>query len=589
VQERLGQGVAIMQPNPAEAIPGIPSAVAGAVPGTAAFDFAAASLMTAMPGFDPAAWAGIAFPSLLPASTPDLGQQLREIQAAMTAKGEEKKTDKVDRKKAPTCPPGGEVIRLRGLPFSAGNSEVAQFLHEYGVRETNVTMCITESGRADGHAWVVFDSRDVALKAMKEKQRQTIGGRFIELMTWRDHSKEKAPVAITQKVYHGVLKHFDAQRKCGYIFSGDVESDVGRMDVYAFKDVLERGKAGVGDTLAFPLHWSPKGQPQASSPLIRIASATSYAHVGPFKLLGPGPNGRQGGMIESQDIIAVFGRGAYVSPALAATLTPGSLVAFNAYLTTMPSAFAKPPLDGANVVVVSRAMMVDPSFAPPGPDLDSTKTAPGFEMKVDKGAVGAGEAKLDSMLNGIAASAAPDASAEVCRFFAKAGWCKFGNSCRHAHVNGTGGAPSAAQMGMNPPPPPPPMGGCPQMGMLQTMGGPQMGVNPHPPPPPNGIPAPPPPPPPHPQMGMPQNSMCGPLQMGMGMPPNSMNPQQMGMGMMPNGMSMGPLPGGMGGAMSMIMPQNGMGPAHMGMGSPQSGMAPPLMGINPPPPPPPPN
>ena len=39
---------------------------------------------------------------------------------------------------------------------------------------------------------------------------------------------------------------------------------------FVWKDLLERGKASVGDALAFPLHWSPKGQPQASSPLIRV-------------------------------------------------------------------------------------------------------------------------------------------------------------------------------------------------------------------------------------------------------------------------------------------------------------------------------
>ena len=103
------------------------------------------------------------------------------------------------------------------------------------------------------------------------------------------------PVKL-RKVYTGILKHFDAQRKCGYIHSPDAEvtngvcsqsqepqqivlssafmcflhqADIGKQDIYAFKDVLERGKACVGDTLAFPLHWSPKGQPQASSPLIR--------------------------------------------------------------------------------------------------------------------------------------------------------------------------------------------------------------------------------------------------------------------------------------------------------------------------------
>ncbi len=49
-----------------------------------------------------------------------------------------------------------------------------------------------------------------------------------------------------------------------------------RWFVFCFglgKDLLERGKASVGDSLSFPLHWSPKGQPQASAPLIRVLEA----------------------------------------------------------------------------------------------------------------------------------------------------------------------------------------------------------------------------------------------------------------------------------------------------------------------------
>eukprot|EP00439_Symbiodinium_sp_Y106_P038839 s3666_g4.t1 len=396
-------------PQPAPDIPGIPSALTQAMPGTAAFDMAA-SLMSAMPGFDASAWAGIAFPSfaLPPASAPDLSQQLKEAQAMVVDRSKDKDSkgergDKVDRKKAPLAPQGGDVLRLRGLPWSAGPPEVAQFLHEYGVSERDVTMCVTESGRQDGHAWVVFQSREVAKKAMQdafiffaalsgslaEKQRQTIGGRFIELFQWKDHSKEKSTVANTTrlnerppsplKVYTGILKHFDAQRKCGYIHSQDAEADIGKQDIYAFKDVLERGKACVGDTLAFPLHWSPKGQPQASSPLIRISAKSSYAHTGNFKLLPADMSGRQAGLIECAEVNQVFGRTVYVSPSLAVTLTTGTFVAFNCYLASMPAAFARAPLDGSNVPVCSQAIMVETSFVSPGPELNETKTAEGFD------------------------------------------------------------------------------------------------------------------------------------------------------------------------------------------------------------------
>lgn len=353
------------------------------------------------------------------------------------SKGE--RGDKVDRKKAPLAPQGGDVLRLRGLPWSAGPPEVAQFLHEYGVSERDVTMCVTESGRQDGHAWVVFQSREVAKKAMQEKQRQTIGGRFIELFQWKDHSKEKSTVANTTKVYTGILKHFDAQRKCGYIHSQDAEADIGKQDIYAFKDVLERGKACVGDTLAFPLHWSPKGQPQASSPLIRISAKSSYAHTGNFKLLPADMSGRQAGLIECAEVNQVFGRTVYVSPSLAVTLTTGTFVAFNCYLASMPAAFARAPLDGSNVPVCSQAIMVETSFVSPGPELNETKTAEGFDR--NPGMRDAGVPK------------------EICGFFQKSGWCRYGDSCKHAHL------PVAPAL---PPPlfaqrPPPSLGPCPGM------------------------------------------------------------------------------------------------------------------------------
>ncbi|CAE7356439.1 unnamed protein product [Symbiodinium pilosum] len=284
------------------------------------------------------------------------------------------------------------------------------------------------------------------------------------------------PVKL-RKVYTGILKHFDAQRKCGYIHSPDAEvtngADIGKQDIYAFKDVLERGKACVGDTLAFPLHWSPKGQPQASSPLIRISARKSYAHTGNFRLSPADMSGRQAGMIECAEVNQVFGRTVYVGPSLAATLTPGTFVAFNCYLMSLPAAFARAPLDGTNVPVCSHAIMVETNFISPGPELNETKTAEGFDRNP-----------------GIRDLVSADADGEVCRFFVQAGWCKYGDSCRHKHVQGGKGAAAPREicaffqksgwcrfgdackhahvLGSAPPPPPPmaPCGPGPNMGQV---------------------------------------------------------------------------------------------------------------------------
>eukprot|EP00933_Yihiella_yeosuensis_P046161 TRINITY_DN41644_c0_g1_i1.p1 TRINITY_DN41644_c0_g1~~TRINITY_DN41644_c0_g1_i1.p1 ORF type:complete len:441 (-),score=82.39 TRINITY_DN41644_c0_g1_i1:110-1255(-) len=358
--------------------------------------------MAAMPGFDPAAWAGLSFPTAPQPSTNSLQEQLKEASAALNKQREKDnndRMDKVDRTKAPPLPPGGEVIRLRGLPWSAGTQEVANFLREYGIRESHVVMCVTKEGRQDGHAWVVFDDKRVAQRAMDEKQRQTIGGRFIELFPWKDHSN-KPPVAVDKRVYAGVLKHFDFARKCGYIFCPEAEQEIGKTDIYAFREVLERGRASVGDTLAFPLHWSAKGQPQASSPLIRLASVNGFAHAGTFQFLDPSLGGKQGGLIECKEMRIVFGRGVYVSPSLAIGLVPGSTVAFNCYMSSIPASFAKPPMDGPNVPIASSVKLVGVDFESPPHGLNETRTADGFEP-VSMGPATFGPAKGGSKGSGL--------------------------------------------------------------------------------------------------------------------------------------------------------------------------------------------
>lgn len=67
----------------------------------------------------------------------ELTRQLQEAQVLVNKEKLERERsdfrgDKVDRKKAPSAPPGGEVLRLRGLPWTAGPLEVAQFLGRPG-------------------------------------------------------------------------------------------------------------------------------------------------------------------------------------------------------------------------------------------------------------------------------------------------------------------------------------------------------------------------------------------------------------------------------------------------------------------------
>merc|ERR1719221_2083109 len=48
------------------------------------------------------------------------------------------------------------------------------------------------------------------------------------------------------KLYSGVVKSFSTERNSGFIACAEI-TDLTGQDVYVFKDVLQRGYAGVGD------------------------------------------------------------------------------------------------------------------------------------------------------------------------------------------------------------------------------------------------------------------------------------------------------------------------------------------------------
>lgn len=157
--------------------------------------------------------------------------------------------------------------------------------------------------------------------------------------------KAATKIVAGETVYSGQIKSFSLEKKHGYIMCEAIYNICGQ-DVYAFQDVLERGRAGPGDTVAFFVHWSQRGQPQASSPLIRLsAPEAGYSLKGTFKA---GKDADKGfGFIECAETKEFFGRDVYVNKDLAATVIPGQLVAFSCYLNRdgMPNAQAMEPCE----------------------------------------------------------------------------------------------------------------------------------------------------------------------------------------------------------------------------------------------------
>ena len=73
-----------------------------------------------------------------------------------------------------------EVLKLRGLPYSATTEDVIKFFVEYELTEDNVHIAYRPDGKATGEAYVEFPTAEVAKTAMC-KDKMTIGTRYVEL------------------------------------------------------------------------------------------------------------------------------------------------------------------------------------------------------------------------------------------------------------------------------------------------------------------------------------------------------------------------------------------------------------------------
>ncbi|XP_010935296.1 uncharacterized protein [Elaeis guineensis] len=73
-----------------------------------------------------------------------------------------------------------EVLKLRGLPYSATQADIVDFFAEFELTEDKVHIACRPDGKATGEAYVEFPSAEVAKKAMC-KDKMMIGSRYVEL------------------------------------------------------------------------------------------------------------------------------------------------------------------------------------------------------------------------------------------------------------------------------------------------------------------------------------------------------------------------------------------------------------------------
>lgn len=73
-----------------------------------------------------------------------------------------------------------EILKLRGLPFSASRADIVDFFAGFDLSEEKVHIALRADGKATGEAFVEFPSAEEAKRAMN-KDRMTIGSRYVEL------------------------------------------------------------------------------------------------------------------------------------------------------------------------------------------------------------------------------------------------------------------------------------------------------------------------------------------------------------------------------------------------------------------------
>lgn len=73
------------------------------------------------------------------------------------------------------------VLRMRGIPFSAGVEDIRTFFRGYKLQEHGVFVVNGGDWRPTGESYVLFDSEEEAERAFKALDKQKIGDRWIEL------------------------------------------------------------------------------------------------------------------------------------------------------------------------------------------------------------------------------------------------------------------------------------------------------------------------------------------------------------------------------------------------------------------------
>ena len=72
------------------------------------------------------------------------------------------------------------TLLLVGLPFNVTKAQIQSFLQDYEVPEREIHILLTHSGKQSGNVLVTFEDEMQAQRALKQKNYQYLGERYIE-------------------------------------------------------------------------------------------------------------------------------------------------------------------------------------------------------------------------------------------------------------------------------------------------------------------------------------------------------------------------------------------------------------------------
>merc|ERR1712137_557770 len=135
---------------------------------------------------------------------------------------------------------------------------------------------------------------------------------------------------IPVRLYSGRLVSYDAEREVGSIACEEIQVTTGQ-NVKVHYGLLQHSGTGLGDTIVFTVAYPESGVLQAVQPALRIACTNAFALTGVFHACQDDAS-NEFGYIDCKETKVAFGRNVCVSAEVAAWLSLGQRVVFNAML-----------------------------------------------------------------------------------------------------------------------------------------------------------------------------------------------------------------------------------------------------------------